>query len=218
MLIYGITMQGKKEEVPSDVAAWLVDRMKKYPTVDFTIDRDEMTRLSPQHREQTAELMKKFSRFFYPEHKTRGENGVLIVVFPYQNEIWSVRITGGLDGEGNIIGRSDPEINTKLKRPLPAQLRNDIAGLTEEKNIEQVQVGGNEGFRAKVRREDEPLLSEPREFFPLPAELKWLSEMTMSGEQFNNLMSSPEKKERVVKALYEKDWGALRKLRGEELP
>jgi hypothetical protein len=210
-------MEGQKEEVPTDVAKWLINRMEKYPTVDFTIDRDEMMGLDPQQQEQLAEQMKKFSRIFLPEHKTSGEKGVLTVIFPYQNEIWRIKITGGLDAEGNIIGRSDPEINEKLKSPLPPKLRNEIAGLTEEKNIEQIQLEDKEGPMAKVREESEPLLNEPGEFVPFPAEMIWTSKISIHGEQFNDLTKDPEIREQTKQALYEKDWDKLRKIRNDKM-
>jgi hypothetical protein len=217
MIIYGISMQGKKEEIPTEVAEWLIRRMEKYPNVDFKIDQDEMIGLDPKQREQMLEQMKKFSRIFHPEHKTSGEKGVLAVVFPYKNEIWRVKITGGLDDNGNIIGRSDPEFNEKIKRGLPAELRNEIAGLIEEKNVEKIQLGEKEGPMAKVREEDEPLLSEPAEFIPFPSDMRWTSEVSMSGEQFNDLMEDPETKEQTKKALYEKDWDTLRELRNSKM-
>lgn len=217
MIIYGLSMQGKKEEVPNDVAEWLVSRMEKYPNIDFKVDHDEMISLDPKQRDEMLKQIKKFSRIFHLEHKTNGEKGVIAVVFPYQNEIWRVKITGGLDDHGNMVGRGDPEFNEKIKRPLPPELRNEIAGLTDEKNVERIQLGGKEGPMAKVREEDEPLLDEPKEFVPLPADMRWTSEVSMSGEQFNDLLSDPQTKERIKQALYEKDWDTLRELRNRKM-
>ena len=217
MIIYGHTMQGKKEEVPDDIAKWLIGRIEKYPNVDFTIDYDEMIGLDPKQREDLLEQMKKFSRIFLPEHKTAGEKGVQTVVFPYQSEIWRVKITGGLDEHGNIIGRSDPEINEKLKRGLTAGLRNKIAGLTEEEHVEKIMLDGKEGPPAKVREVDEPLRNRPNELVPFPSDMRWTSELSMSGEQFNDLMQDPGVRERAKEALYEKDWDALRELRNKKM-
>ncbi len=39
MIVYGLTMQGKNDEVPVEVAAWLLERNSKYQnSIDFQVD------------------------------------------------------------------------------------------------------------------------------------------------------------------------------------
>ena len=38
MIVYGLTMQGKSEEIPKEVATWVFDRESKYPNIEFVID------------------------------------------------------------------------------------------------------------------------------------------------------------------------------------
>jgi hypothetical protein len=217
MIIYGTSMQDRNEEIPKDVAEWLINKIEKYPNVDFMINHDEMIGLDNALRGQLAELMKGFSRIFIPERKTHGKNGVRTVVFPYTNEIWRITITGGLDADGNIIGRSDPEISAKIKRNLPPELRNEIAGLDEIHTIDEIQLDGRGALFAKAREEGEPLMNKPEELIPFPYDIKWTSEVNMTGEQFTNLMQDPETREQTRKAIEEKDWDSLRELRNRKM-
>lgn len=212
MIVYGLTMQGKPEGVPKEVAAWLIERNSRYPNIDFTVDcRDS----HPSEVEEFESAARKYSRIYYLTAPFSAGNvlNVLSIIFPYLKQIWIIKIVGGLDSEGKIADRT----KTEVIKPLPVQLRAEIAGLPtipglplpsemERLNKENVVI---------IRRKDEPPLEKPTEMIPLPSDFRWTSEVTMSGEELSNLpklLSNPQTRDEILRAYSEKDWETFKRL------
>ncbi|MFH1712432.1 MAG: hypothetical protein ABH846_04325 [Patescibacteria group bacterium] len=206
MVIFGLTMQGQKQEVPKVIADWLFERVKQYPNIDFEINKRENIAVEQGEREAVEQMVRKFSRVYSMFGNT---NGILHVIFPYLNENWTIKIIGGLDDEGKMVNRADPEYVQKVKQPLPAELRNEIAGV---QNISELESLPN-GTVAQLRAENELVLDKPKEFIPFIPELFYTSEVTMSGAQFKELLSNAEIKDQVISSIKDKDWEALNKLK-----
>ena len=122
MIVYGLRMQGKPEAVPKEVAVWLLERNSHYPNIDFTVDVWEPHQSQADEAAATARL---YSRLYQLKSPL---DGVLIVSFLYLKEYWQIKLVGGLDDERNIADRSKAE---DIK-PLPARIRNEIAGLPSD--------------------------------------------------------------------------------------
>ena len=197
MIIYGLTMQGKSEEVPQEVATWVLTREMLYPNINFIIDCQEPHRFQV---EQFAFMAKKYARFFW---KSRPEGGTEVVIFSYVRESWQIRIVGGLDQDENIADLS----KEKNIRPLPRDLRNKIAGLP----LDTVRV--NEKEEGVLREKNDIPLERPLEMVPLLPEGRYTSEVSMSGEELGELLSDPIIGKAAERAIWDKDWETLKRLK-----
>ncbi|MFH1559769.1 MAG: hypothetical protein ABIC19_04660 [Patescibacteria group bacterium] len=192
-------MQGKAEEVPKEVATWLLERNSRYPNIDFTVDCWDP---HPSQIEEFETTARKYSRLY---SLNASLHGVLLVIFPYLRQSWNVKIVGGLDDKENIADRAKVE-NIK---PLSVQLRAEIAGLPKLEELEQI---SDEMIGLARKKGDEPL-EKAIEMTPLPSDLRWTSEVSMSGEEFNELLSDPMTKKEAERAIWEKDWETLKRLK-----
>jgi len=197
MIVYGLTMQEKPEQVPKEVATWLLERNSRYPNVDFTVEcRDP----HPSQVEEFVSMARKWSRVF---SYSPPYYGIGAVSFLYLMQCWNVRIIGGLDEEGNIADRSKVEDI----QPFSRELRAEIAGLPPD--FERV----GEGMIGIPRQDDDAPLEKPTEMISLPPDLRWTSDVSMSGEEFNKLLNDPQTKTEAERAIWEKDWEALKRLK-----
>jgi hypothetical protein len=197
MIVYGLTMQEKPEQVPKEVATWLLERNSRYPNVDFTVEcRDP----HPSQVEEFVSMARKWSRVF---SYSPPDYGIGAVSFLYLMQCWNVRIIGGLDEEGNIADRSKVEDI----QPFSRELRAEIAGLPPD--FERV----GEGMIGIPRQDDDAPLEKPTEMISLPPDLRWTSDVSMSGEEFNKLLNDPQTKTEAERAIWEKDWEALKRLK-----
>ena len=152
MIVYGLTMQEKPEQVPKEVATWLLERNSRYPNVDFTVEcRDP----HPSQVEEFVSMARKWSRVF---SYSPPDYGIGAVSFLYLMQCWNVRIIGGLDEEGNIADRSKVEDI----QPFSRELRAEIAGLPPD--FERV----GEGMIGIPRQDDDAPLEKPTEMISLP--------------------------------------------------
>lgn len=195
-MIFGLTMQEHLPVVPKVVADWLRNGIAKYG-VDFRVD----VRDTYDH-----ELVRKFDRIFF---FSRGrEHGVGSVAFLYPEEWWYVKIVGGLDSNGQIVGHVDSVVEA-----LPATLRNEISGLSEQKpedldDIDETSIG-------LLRRG--PVVSvKDGAHEMLEPDLRWTSELTLSGDEWHDLLNDPARAREATEAIYAKDWAKLAELAGKK--
>jgi hypothetical protein len=209
MIIFGLSLQHRDPKIPKEVADWLRERAAKYSKeVDFAVNYSGLESHTPEQVEQYRELVKKYSRFF----NMRGP-AVMSVTFPYLNESWNVKIIFGADKDGNVIPQGDPNMMEKWDHKKTNELRNEIAGLPSEDQIEKVQ---NENLGEK-RREGEPAIDVPREYVEFQPEFKMTSEVSMSGEQYAELANDPATKDELSRAIYEKDWETVKRLKNRKI-
>jgi len=201
MIIYGFTMQGKPEELPKEVAAWLLERNSLYPNIDFTVDCWEPSLAEKAKREEEA---KKYSRIFVKAQSMGW--GISLVIFPYLSQHWTVKIIGLVNDQGEILDPGSPEY--MQGHMLPPKLRFEIAGVPAPKLLEMY-----DHKLGLPRKEDEPALETPEMMISFPPGLRWTSEVSMTGEEFNRLLSNPETKVEAERAIWEKDWDALKRLK-----
>jgi len=201
MIVYGLTMQGKQEAAPEEVATWLLERNSRYPNIDFTVECSE---LNPSEKTKWRDEAVKYSRIFVKDEFMHW--GISEVIFPYLSQIWEVRITGLIDDQGEILNPESPEYMGGHK--LPPKLRLEIAGVPEPELVKMY-----DHKLGLPRKKHEPVLEEPKVMIPLPHGLRWTSEVSMSGEEFNKLLSDPRTKEEAERAIWNKDWETLKRLK-----
>ena len=197
MIVYGLTMQDRPQEVPKEVGIWLLERNVRYPNVDFTIEYREPY---PSEVEELVSMARKYSRIFSYDPPN---GGIGMIGFLYLTQRWSVRIIGGLDGEGNIADRS----KEGSIRAFSKELRAEIAGLPSDAKR------AGEGVIGIPRQDDDVPLEKPAEMISLPSDLRWTSTVSMSGKELDNLLSNPDTDIEVKRAIWEKDWETLKRLK-----
>ena len=197
MIVYGLTMQHKPQEVPTEVAAWVTERNSRYPAIDFQI---EWQKAFPED----ADLVRKYSRTFGFQGKD-----LMSVNFLYPTEYWCVRIIGGINAEGHMV---NPSYRGEIK-PL-GDLRNEIAGYV---------AGTGEKLSEKgvgiLRTEKEPY--EKPVMVPFPSDYRYTSELSLSGKELQELqeagglLADPKTRDEAVRAIRAKDWQTLKRLKEE---
>ncbi len=227
MIVYGLTMQGKPEAVPKEVATWLIERNSRYPNIDFIIDCWD-----PHHSqvEEFETAARKYSRLYYLTSPFSAGNilNVLSVVFSYLKQSWTVRIVGAFNEKENKI--ATPEERTGSEegereeniRSLPLVLRAEIAGLPTTPAPELSLPTGMEliskNTAGVTRHEDETPLEKPTEMVPLPPDLRRTSEFSLSGEEIEKfaqhagLLLEPDIQKEAERAFRAKDWKTLKRL------
>lgn len=201
MIVYGLSMKGRPEEVPSEIAPWLFERNTRYPAIDFTLECSEA---HPEQAEEFAGIARQYSQLF----GFSRFGGVSSVTFPYLNEMWHVRIVGGLDPDKNIVNSSfKGEI-----MPLGDILRNEIAGYSPDKGAVRL---SEEGVGIP-RAQNEPVSVKPTSMVPFPSDLRWTSEVSMSGKEFGELLTNPKTQSEAEKAIWAKDWKAMERLKEQQ--
>lgn len=128
-------------QVPKELFDWVREREQLYPLIRFVIDR------LPVATQQDQALAQTYRRVFI---KSAPDDSVSVVLFPYLEEQWGVRIVGGVNADGQMI---DLQEQADIQ-PLPAALRAQIAGLTDEaQEIDEKRIGfpraSGEGVQAR---------------------------------------------------------------------
>ncbi len=217
MIIYGLTMQGKPEAIPKEVATWLFERNSRYPNIDFTVDCWDP---HPSQVEEFETVARKYSRLysFWNKFVSTRVSGVNVVGFPYLNERWSVKIVGGINQKGEIADL----IVDEVRKPLPAALRAEIAGLPITPELPSEVEKINENALGILRKEGDLPLERPTEMIPFPSDFKMTSEFSLSGEEIEKfaqhagLLLEPDIQKEAERALRAKDWETLKRLQNRK--
>lgn len=213
MITYGLRMQERRDEVPKEVATWLIERNLRYPKINFTVDCHE------PHSSQIEEFVfvaRRYSRLyvFWRGFVSTRVSGVNIVVFPYLSEQWTVKIVGGINKKGEIADLTIDE----SRRSLPPSVRAEIAGLPVVANLPSDMEKVSEDCVGVLRKKDDPPLDRPTEMIPLLADGRYTSKLSLSGEEldyltkFAPLIKNPATREEATTLFYKKDWEALKRL------
>lgn len=201
MITYGLTMQGKKQEVPAELAAWLLERESQYhTTIEFEVG---FQKVRPEHAAKYEPIAEKYFQLFGVRHPMAG---ILTVSFLYRTEIWFAKIIGGLDEGNNLVDR---RFGGTVK-PLGMLKREEISGWTP--TAEFIEPQGS-GLRRKT---DNPLLDQPRILVSLPGNSHWTSQFSMTGQELDRLLQNPETRTQAGQAIWQKDWETLRRLKKEQ--
>jgi len=95
MINFGITMQDVPNELPAEVALWLLERDNRYPDVEFKVDFWDVEDIEFDQQEN---LRQRFSRLIH----LRGSGAPLTVSFKFQKQNWSIRIIGDLTASQRV--------------------------------------------------------------------------------------------------------------------
>jgi hypothetical protein len=211
MIIYGLTMQGKNDLVPKEVAKWLVERNSRYHKIDFEVNCWEPY---PSEKEKLESTARKYSRIY-------GFNapleGVGTVSFLYLSQSWIVKIIGGLDKKGEIADKNDPNYLDNFGGPLPVPLRAEIVALPDLSTLKKIE----DKTMGILRKKNEPVLNVPDEMVSLPPDFRMTSELSISGADFEPFVEfapllqeeDPDIREEALRLYYKKDWESLRRLK-----
>lgn len=202
MITLGVYLQ-HTDEIPKEVAEWLVERNAKYPGVNFIVDRHEVREVDRpieergmrNVREQYAKWFGPFGTFADAEHFS-----VLTVGFLYGQETWIVRITGVVNEKGEIKNTQTVEEGEKTT-PLPPKLRNEIAGFDPKANEwlgdsweRLYPEGGRKAMYAERRSEATPFRERPEAFTKVEWDFRKTG-LTMTGKEFMDAVNDPERRE-----------------------
>ncbi len=205
MISYGLTMQGKPDKVPAEVAVWLLERNELYPNIKFTIEVDDVAKNDASQRE---ELRVKYARLFGGHPTLRRPMGTTFL-YPHQN--WYVRIVGGLDEDGNIADMTQGHVHSGLS----PELRREITEMPEDAELISIDTD-NESWATfgKPFKNGESPLEGPTEYILMEADERWSSELTMSAAEIVDIIEGPytERKEALARAISDKDWETARQL------
>ncbi len=216
MIVYGLTMQGKAEEIPKEVATWVFERESKYPNIEFVVD------CWNPHSSQIDEfksMARKYSRFysFWSKFVSTRVSGINVVVFPYLSEQWLVKIVGGINQKGEIADLSADEV----RHPLPAALRAEIAELPIVPELPSEIEKINENVLGLIREKDNLPLERPSKMIPFSPDWRWTSEFSLSGDEIEKfaesakLLLDPAIQKEAECAIRAKDWEKLKQLRAQ---
>jgi hypothetical protein len=204
MIIFGLGMQGKKDAVPKEVFEWLKKQNEKYPNVQFEINLSV-----PSTEEQQTEFKKMASQYACVFIKDpQYVHGIRDVLFPYISEAWRVTIIGLENEKGEVLNPGSEEY--EKGRALSPELRFEISGMPALESMESY----SEYVLGFPRKKDEPVLEKSAEMIPLePDGGRWTSEVSMTGQKFNELLNDKKTGRKTEAAIYNKDWEALKHLK-----
>ncbi len=228
MIVYGLTMQGKTEEIPKEVAIWLFDRNSRYPNIEFIVDCWD------PHSSQVEEFettVRKYSRIYHLTGPFSAGNilNVLTVTFPYLKQAWNVRIVGAFNEKENRVATQEERAGSEdgsreeYIRSLPLKLRAEIAGLSTTPtlslpaNMERI----NRETAAVIRHKDETPPEKPTEMIPFSPDWRWTSELSLSGDEIEKfaesakLLLDPVIQKKAESAICAKDWEKLKQLKAQ---
>lgn len=212
MIVYGLTMQGKLEAVPKEVATWLIERNSRYPNIDFIVDCWDP---HPSQKAEFESAALKYSRLYLFNGPLGGVGQVL---FPYLSQSWNVKIVGGLDKKGEIADKSGHNYLENFGSPLPVALRAEIVAFPDSSMLEKV----SDKVMAVPRKENELALNAPEKLVLLPSDFRWTSEFSLSGEEIEKfaqhagLLLEPDIQKEAERALRAKDWETLKRLQSRK--
>ncbi len=203
MIIYGLTLQDKPQEVPEEVATWLLEQQARYPLIDFQIN------YSNYSDAEIDDGRRKYSRSW--NGKPNEGFGPKGISFHFLRESWHINVVGGRDASGDIADLSIPPDSTDPRRsvaPLGARLRAEITTMPPLDKMEPL---GEEGF-GLLRTA--PAEERPLTMVSFPPDIFMTSELSMSGAEFADLLHGEptERKTQIVEAVSAKDWEQARTL------
>lgn len=209
MITYGLRMQERADAIPKDVAEWLKERNALYPNINFHVNCWEP---SSSEKTEWEENARKYSRIFV---KDGGFGwGISDVFFPYLDQVWAIKIIGLANEKGEILHPENSEYENGVS--LPPHLRFEIAGVPPVEMLEKF----NHSL-GLPRKENEPVLKEPKEFVLFTPDGRWTSELLISGADFEPFVEfapllkdeDPNIREEALRLYYKKDWKSLRRLK-----
>lgn len=199
-------MQDKPQQVPEEVAVWLLERNARYPMIDFKIDYSDYT------NPETETARQKYSRLYNGTPTGLPGHGVGTVSFLYLKESWFVRIIGGTDAEGNIADMSIPRDSDDVRRSvdgLSAEQRAEISDMPSLDSLDHIQ----ERTYGLPRIPGEPV-QDRGTLVDLPADMFWKSDFQISGAELADLFHGQptERKTEIIEALSRKDYETAKRL------
>jgi hypothetical protein len=179
MINFGITLQDRPNELPLEVALWLLERNEKYPDVQFKVDFFDIGGMPDGYPEKHEALRLQFSQLIH----MRANNDPLTVVFMYPGQNWSMR----------IIGNLTPEERREI-----AQIPEDVVEIPRDEP-------GNPTMGVPFRSDERPV--EDIEFVPVEPDMH-MTGFAVSAAEFQDIVlgERTERKEAIMQAMSEKNW------------
>jgi len=200
MIILGLQLQNT-DKVPEKIAAWVEERNEAFPDIKFEINK--YTPPAEEIGREGRTLVKDYQRSFSGSgsYGDSAKSGVLFVSFFYGKEIWSVKITGGINENRDIRNMFTLPEGEKIVRPLPPELRNKIAGF-EAENYRRLEIKGQPERGVKdsvvyveVRSHENPLTDHAEHLREINWEARQTSTLSMTGSELGEMMQDPKKVE-----------------------
>lgn len=185
MINFGITLQDQANELPAEVAVWLLERNDCYPDVEFKVDYWD---IHDDEADEHEKLRQRFSRMI----QLRGGAAPLTVTFMYPKQNWHVRIIGNL---------------TAMERVEIAQMPK----ATDYEEVSRNEVGQLTAVGIPLKSDEVP--NDCLEFVPVEPHI-YMTGLTMSGAELLDIVhgSRTERKDAIVKAMSEKNWDEAKEL------
>ena len=214
MISLDINIQDR-EEVPAEIADWVAPRNASFPGVDFRIGRS--TPVIKEQEQEQRELATNYAITFHGFGEEGGDSvksGVLTVSFQYGSESWYVRIIGGVteSGEYKAMANSAPG---EIKKPLPAEVRNEIAGFKPEQ-LSRFIIEGKEDrgtkdavIYGKKRTADNPLIDRPEALKLVEWEARMTSALSMTGAELDEMAKDSDQMAAATSLLKDAKQGQL---------
>lgn len=200
MITLGSSLQNT-DEIPTEIAAWIVERDHLFPDVNFIVEKYEIRDVDkPAEENGHRAIREKFVKVFYPRFKITDlkKFGVLQVSYLFGQETWTVRIVGGITKEGKVRHSLNIKEGEEIIGLTP-EMRDQIAGFRPEdyELQEHVSIQGDQKehhfFYGERRTEKTPLIEYPLEKVSVEWDFRKTAVLSMSGKEFKEACKDPEK-------------------------
>ena len=206
MIVLGLALQNSTL-VPEAIAAWVEERNRAFPSVKFEINKQTPT--TKEVREEGRTFATDYQRVLSGLSGDAAKMGVLYVSFLYGEEAWCVKITGGINEDGEIRNMFTLPEGEKIVGPLPPDLRNKIVEFVPG-NYQRLEVKGRSErgtqdsvVYAEVRLPENPLTDHAEDLREVAWEARQESTLSATGSELGEMMSDPKRVEIASSMLQE---------------
>lgn len=185
MINFGITLQDRPNELPLEVAVWLLERNEKYPDVQFKVDFFDIRGLPDNYPGKHEALRLQFAQLIH----MRANNDPLTVTFMYPGQNWGIR----------IIGNLTPEERRKI-----ADMPDDVMEVHRDER-------GNPTMGVPFKSNENP--PEGIELVSVEPDMH-MTGFVVSAAEFQDIVlgERTERKEAIMQAMTEKNWEKAKEL------
>ena len=200
MIALGLQLQDTNK-VPEKIAEWVEERNRAFPDVKFEINK--YTPPTEEMRQEDRAFAQEYQLSFagFGAHGDSARTGVLSVVFPYGEEAWGVKITGGINENSEIRNMFALPEGEAIVGPLPPELRNQIAGFDPARH-QRLEIKGrpergttDHVVYVEIRSPENRLRDHGENLREINWEVRQTSTLSMTGSELGEMVKDPEKVE-----------------------